>query len=414
MPKRVVRKIRIAQLANEMNVGGKERGVLNIINAMPGDIFESHLYVFKAGGLMLQAIDRQKCRVVELGARAGGDYRYYLKLYQLFRADRIELVHTRSWGTLLEGMLAALAARVPALVHSEHGFMRVDTKKHVWIQNFFWRFADRVVSVSENLADTLHAKIGFPRERMHVIRNGVDLRKFDAFAARADIRAELGLPPETLLFGSVGRLVPVKNYACLIRAAQAVLQALPHAALLFVGDGPLQAELTSLAQQLGLGAKVHFLNWRKDVPQILRELDVFVLSSFSEGMSNSILEAMAARTPVVATAVGGNTELVVDGKTGLLVPSDDPGRMAEAISAILREPQRRAVMGEAARQRLETYFTLPQMLRNYQRMYVEVAAQHFTFHPELRERLQQHLGSEETSFHTQVGKQAAPQDLCQS
>ncbi len=394
MFKKVIRKIKIAHLANEMNVGGKERGILNLVNAMPEEIFENHVYVFKAGGLMLQALDRQKCRVVELGARAGGDYRYAFKLFKLFRQHGIDLVHTRSWGTLLEGMLAAMAARVPALVHSEHGFMRVDTQLHVLIQNLFWRLADRVISVSENLGDTLHAKIGFPRQRIHVIRNGVDVRKLDAIAERTNIRAELGLPQETLLFGSVGRLVPVKNYACLIRAAQLVFEKGPEAALLFVGDGPLQAELATLAQQLGIGGKVHFLNWRKDVPQILRELDVFVLSSFSEGMSNSILEAMTARKPVVATGVGGNTELVVEGETGLLVPSDDPFQMAEALLHLLREGPRRVAMGQAGRRRIETFFTLPQMLRNYQRIYLEVAARHFTFHPELRERIHQHFAGE--------------------
>lgn len=411
MFKRVIRKIRVAHLANEMNVGGKERGILNLINAMPEEIFENYLYVFKAGGFMLQAIDRQKCRVVELGTRAGGDYRYYFKLFRLFREHRIDLAHTRSWGTLLEGMLAALAARVPAMVHSEHGFMRVDTRKHIWIQNLAWRCADRVMCVSEKLRDTLHDKIGFPKERMQVIRNGVDLDAFDAMAGPANIRAELGLAPGTLLFGSVGRLVPVKNYACLIRAAQRIFAAVPNAALLFVGDGPLQAELTALAQQLGIANQVHFLNWRKDVAQILRELDVFVLSSFSEGMSNSILEAMAARKPVVATAVGGNTELVLENETGLLVPSDHDERMAAAVLALLRNDAQRLSMGAAARQRIETLFTLPQMLRNYQRVYIEVAARHFTFHPELRERINQHFGGEPAVLRPNSGKPVTYQKI---
>jgi sugar transferase (PEP-CTERM/EpsH1 system associated) len=394
-----------------MNVGGKERGILNLINAMPEEIFENHLYVFKAGGFMLQAIDRKKCRVAELGRRAGGDYHYYYKLFRLFREHRIDLAHTRSWGTLLEGMLAALAARVPAMVHSEHGFMRVDTRKHIWIQSLAWRCADRVMCVSEKLRDTLHDKIGFPKERMQVIRNGVDLDAFDAMAGPANIRAELGLAPGTLLIGSVGRLVPVKNYACLIRAAQRIFAAVPNAALLFVGDGPLQAELTALTRQLGIANHVHFLNWRKDVAQILRELDVFVLSSFSEGMSNSILEAMAARRPVVATAVGGNTELVIENETGRLVPSDHDEQMAAAVLALLRDDAQRLSMGAAARQRIETLFTLPQMLRNYQRVYIEVAARHFTFHPELRERINQHFGGESVVLRPNSGKPVTYQKI---
>jgi glycosyltransferase involved in cell wall biosynthesis len=289
--------------------------------------------------------------------------------------------------------------------------MRVDTRKHVWIQNLFWRGADRVVCVSERLRDTLHDKIGFPRERMQVIRNGVDVRVFDAHSEPADIRAELGLAPGTLLFGSVGRLVPVKNYACLIRAAQKVFETVPNAALLFVGDGPLQAELSALARQLGIGTKVHFLNWRKDVPQILRALDVFVLSSFSEGMSNSILEAMTARKPVVATAVGGNTELVSENETGLLVPSDHPEKMAAALLVLLRDEARRLSMGTAGRNHIEARFTLPQMIRNYQRVYLEVAARRFTFHPELRERINQHFAGEPVALRSNSNRPATYQKV---
>jgi glycosyltransferase involved in cell wall biosynthesis len=244
-----------------------------------------------------------------------------------------------------------------------------------------------------------------------VRRTGVDVRAFDPNAGPANIRAELGLAPGTLLFGSVGRLVPVKNYACLIRAAHKVFESVPNAALLFVGDGPLQADLTALARELGIVNRVHFLNWRKDVPHLLRQLDVFVLSSFSEGMSNSILEAMTARKPVVATAVGGNTELVVENETGFLVPSDHPEKMAGALLALLRNETQRLAMGAAARKHIEAHFTLPQMMRNYQRVYLEVAARHFTFHPELRERINQHFAGEPVALRSHAKMPATYQKV---
>jgi len=393
MSKRVIRRIKIAHVTGWMHVGGKENGMVNLVNAMPAEIFENHVYVFRAGGILIQRVDRQKVHVEELGDKLGGDWSIYVKLAKLFRRYRIDILHTRSWGTLLEGMLAAKIAGVPAIVHGEHGLIKAESKSHVLIQRYLWRWADQVMCVSDVLRHTLEEKLGYPAARIHVIRNGVELDKFEIKTDPAEFRRELGLAPETPVFGSIGRLVPVKNYACLIRAARVVIDKIPNAALIFVGDGPLQPELAQLAGELGITKNVHFLNWRKDVPRIMRSLDTFVLSSWSEGMSNSILEAMCSRKPVVATAVGGNPELVVEGKTGLLVPSNDHQKMGQAILELLLNHKHRIAMGEAGRKRVEEHFTLPTMIRNYERMYIDVAAKRFTFHPELRENINRHFAN---------------------
>lgn len=391
MSKRLIRRIKIAHVTGWMHVGGKENGMVNLVNAMPTEIFENHVYVFRAGGILLQRVDRNKVHVEELGEKLGGDLSIYTKLAKLFRQYRIDIVHTRSWGTLLEGMLAAKFAGVPAIVHGEHGLIKAESKSHVLIQRYLWRWADQVMCVSDVLRGTLEQKLGYPASRIHVIRNGVELDKFEINIDPTDFRNELGLAPDTPIFGSIGRLVPVKNYACLIRAARVVIDKIPNAALIFVGDGPMQADLAQLAEELGITKNVHFLNWRKDVPRIMHSLDTFVLSSWSEGMSNSILEAMCSRKPVVATAVGGNPELVVEGETGLLVPSNDHQKMGEAIRDLLLNHKRRIAMGEAGRKRVEEQFTLPTMIRNYERMYIDVATKRFTFHPELRENINRHF-----------------------
>lgn len=367
--------------------------MVNLVNRMSREIFDNYILTFKQGGILKQQVDPKQCRVIELGNRPGGDIRIPFKLAKHFRHHRFNIVHTRSWSTLLEGTLAATMTGVPVLIHGEHGFIKDDTRLHTWIQRLLWSRAERVVCVSSVLRENLVARIGFPREKIQIIKNGVMLERFDVAINSFEFRAALGIPPDALVFGSIGRFVPVKDYATLVKAAKVVISALPEAHLVFCGDGPLKTDLANLANTLGISRHVHILNWRDDIPRLLKVYDVFVLSSVSEGMSNAILEAMCAGRPVVATAVGGNTELVVEDETGLLVPSRDPQRMGEAILALLRNPERRREMGDAGHQRIVSQFSLQGMVRNYESMYVEAASRHFDFHQTLQDKIDRHFAT---------------------
>jgi glycosyltransferase involved in cell wall biosynthesis len=190
-----------------------------------------------------------------------------------------------------------------------------------------------------------------------------------------------------LVFGAVGRLVPVKAYPILLKAAKLVFREIPPAHLVIVGDGPLRNELVQLARDYNMMDRVHFLGARKDVSEILGAFDVYVLCSESEGMSNTILEAMASGRPVVATAVGGNPELVVDGETGLLVRPNHPHRLATAIMKLLREPACRRRLGQGGRRRVEEQFSLESMVRNYAKVYLGLFARHFKLTGGLQEKL---------------------------
>ncbi|MGH7456446.1 MAG: glycosyltransferase, partial [bacterium] len=255
------------------------------------------------------------------------------------------------------------------------------------VQRWFWRQTDQMLSVSEVLRENLHQTFNFPKERIRVVANGVDLSRFDLSRNGIDYKARLGLPPEALVFGAVGRLVPVKAYPLLLKAGKLVFRGIPQAHLVIVGDGPLRNELLQLARDYNMLDRVHFLGARKDVQEILRALDVYVLCSESEGMSNTILEAMASGRPVVATAVGGNPELVIDGETGLLVRPDHPHRLATAIMKLLREPECRRRLGRCGRQRVEKQFSLDGMVRNYAKVYLELFARHFKLNGSLQEKL---------------------------
>lgn len=380
-------KIRIAHVSAHLQFGGKENGVVNLVNGLDPNIFESYIFTYVKGGPLAQRVDPSRCRVVELGDKLGGDYRLYFKLAREFWRYHIHIAHTHSWATLMEGMIGAKLAAVPIIIHGEHGTMQTESKLHIFVQRWFWRRTDLMLSVSEVLRENLHRTFDFPKERIQVVRNGVDLSRFDFSRNGVDYRARLGLPPEALVFGAVGRLVPVKAYPVLLKAAKLVFREIPAAHLAIVGDGPLRHELVHLARDYNMMDRVHFLGARKDVSEILRALDVYVLCSESEGMSNTILEAMASGRPVVATAVGGNPELVVDGETGLLVPPNHPHHLATALAKLLREPARRQCLGQRGRQRVEERFSLESMVRNYARVYAEMFRRRFKPNASLQEKI---------------------------
>jgi glycosyltransferase involved in cell wall biosynthesis len=206
------------------------------------------------------------------------------------------------------------------------------------------------------------------------LRNGVDLTRFGRIN-RVEARAGVGVGPDQPVLVTVGRLVPVKDHATLLESVQILRQEGMSPLLLVAGEGPLAGTLVSQAAALGVNTNVRWLGHRLDVESVLAAGDVFVLSSKSEGLSNTILEAMASGLPVVATRVGGADEMVLDGLTGLLVPSSSPRALAEALASILRDPDARRAMGVAGRERARVEFSLDAMLRRYDALYLELARQ---------------------------------------
>jgi glycosyltransferase involved in cell wall biosynthesis len=229
-----------------------------------------------------------------------------------------------------------------------------------------------VLSVSSRLTEKLSATVGFPAHRIVTIRNGVDTHRFTP-ASRDDARQALGLERNELVVGAVGRLLPVKDQQSFLRALGLLARSGLRFTAIIAGDGPLKDELAAVAQAEGLGSRVRLIGERSDVESVLAALDIFVLSSISEGLSNTILEAMASGVPVVATAVGGADELVVHGRTGLLVPSRDEQALAGAIRTLADDPARRAAMGVEGRRRAEEHFSVARMVEAYEDLYVSLS-----------------------------------------
>jgi sugar transferase (PEP-CTERM/EpsH1 system associated) len=231
------------------------------------------------------------------------------------------------------------------------------------------------VPLSQELGDYLRDQVGVANTKIHPICNGVDVERF---RPREGTRDRL-LPPgfadqDSFLIGAVGRLEAVKDQLTLVRAFIEMCRSLPsddRLRLVLVGDGSLRSEIEALLGRAGIRNRVWLAGSRDDVPELLASLDSFALPSLAEGISNTLLEAMASGLPVVATRVGGNSELVVDGVSGLLVPRADPGAMAEALLCYLDDEAMRSRHGTAARQRAVENYSIDGMVSHYQDLYDE-------------------------------------------
>jgi glycosyltransferase involved in cell wall biosynthesis len=282
------------------------------------------------------------------------------KIALLLRRERASLLVTYHTAADLLGPLPARALGVPVLsCRRDDGF----TKKpiHVRVQRAVNLLIGGMVSVSHAVADVVARSEGFARERIQVIWNGEDLAAFAP--GPSTLRSELGVPESDCVVTAVGSLTPVKDHRTQLAAFALVAARHPAARLLIVGDGPLRPELEALARSSG-GARVRFLGHRADVPAVLRASDVYVQTSLTEGFSNAILQAMACGLPVVATAVGGNPELVT-ADAGTLLPPRDARAIGEAIGALVADPARRRSMGRAARRRVEASGSIAAMAAAY-------------------------------------------------
>lgn len=364
--------MRVCHVLVALRLGGTEAGVVRLVNAHDRNRVSSAIVSCKPSDSLRETV-AEDVPVFEFNRRDGHDVRIVLELARLFRRQRPDVVHTHSWGTLCEGLAAARLAGVSHIVHGEHGTMEL-RPLNVRLQRWAWRRVDRVLSVSSRLADKMALEVGFDRASIGVVRNGIDVERF-APDRRVAARRALGLSAEDVVVGTVGRLVPVKDQASFL-AALASLRAegLPFRVLV-AGDGPLRADLEAMAAANGLGDVVRFLGARQDPERVLAALDVFVLSSESEGLSNTIIEAMATGLPVVATRVGGADELVDDGRTGHLVPPKDPAALAAGLRGLVTDPALRKQWGVAGRERAEREFSLGRMVDGYESVYGEVVGQ---------------------------------------
>jgi sugar transferase (PEP-CTERM/EpsH1 system associated) len=366
----------IAHVVFRFDVGGLENGVVNLLNGIPADAYRHVVIALTEVTDFRNRVGRDDVKFIELHKAPGHGYRLFPRLYRLFREIAPDIVHTRNLAAL-EATVPAIAAGVPIRIHGEHGRNIGDldgsNRRHRLIRRLYRPFVTHYVALSKDLERYLESAIGIPSARIEQIYNGVDTQRFaPAPSARSSIDGCPFTASELFLVGTVGRMEAVKNQVALAEAFVRAVQSRPRGRnlrLVMIGDGPLRAEVKMVLDRAGLRDLAWLPGERADVADVLRGLDCFVLPSLAEGISNTILEAMACALPVVATKVGGNPELVDDGSSGRLVPSQDTKAMAAAIMQYFDDPAMARRHGGAARSAVVRRFSLDRMVHEYRTLY---------------------------------------------
>jgi sugar transferase (PEP-CTERM/EpsH1 system associated) len=366
----------VAHVVYRFDVGGLENGVVNLINYMPSDTYRHVVISLTEITDFRRRIGRDDVQFFALKKAPGHSIWIYPQLFRLFRELRPVIVHSRNLAAL-EVAVPAWAAGVPVRIHGEHGRDVGDldgsNRKYQWLRRCYRPFVTHYIALSRDLEHYLTSRVGILPRKVSQIYNGVDTLRFSPAETRQPIAGCPFSDPMCCLIGTVGRMQVVKNQTALAEAFIRVLKTFPQLAaslrLVMIGNGPLRAQAQALLEQAGVAELAWLPGERDDVAEILRGLDCFVLPSLAEGVSNTILEAMASALPVIATDVGGNGELVESGRTGQLVEPADIDAMAQKIAAYAIDPRRARVAGAAGRAVVERRFSLEAMTQGYQDLY---------------------------------------------
>jgi glycosyltransferase involved in cell wall biosynthesis len=359
----------VLHLIVELSIGGAQIALRRLLSHLDRQRFKPQVACFYNGdGAVAREIRANGVLVTDLGM--AGKYRLdaFWRLNRLLRDQHPAILHTWMFHANIPGRLIGRTAGVPVIITSERT-MGQEGNFRRWLNRSTARWANSIVCVSQSVADFAIGKIGLPAKKIVVIPNGIELDQFENLPIQSEARVKYQLPEGALIIGAIGRPRAVKGYSYLIDAFARLAQGHPSAHLLFVGDGPDRSRLEEQVQTTGFIDRVTFLADQLDIPSLLPALDILALPSLHEGMPNVAIEAMAAGLPVVATAVGGTPEVIIDGINGLLVPPRNPEALAGALSRLLLDPDLRQRMGQAGRQRAFEQFNIQHTVQQTQVLY---------------------------------------------
>jgi sugar transferase (PEP-CTERM/EpsH1 system associated) len=368
----------VVHVVDALDMAQTENGLLNLIRHLPPERYRHAIVCLHDRGGYEGGMREHGVEIVNLHKRAGRDPLHYLRMFGVLRALRPDLIHTRNGAGLPAQLVAALAG-VKLRVHAEHGRPAAGTGRSAGLAarllpRMLCPLVDHFIAVSGELEQWLIESVGAEPARVSHIANGVDSVQFHPRLGPPAVVGPPGFMHDgVFVVGSVGRMDDAGNHTTLVEAFLRLI-ASPHPAhqrlrLLLVGDGPARTECQALLHRAGAAARAWLPGARADVPQLLRAMDLFVLPSLAEDRSNTILEAMATGLPVVASAVGGNTELVHPGFTGILVPPISTELLASAVADYCRIPAMATRHGARARTQVIARHSMPAMARDYLAVY---------------------------------------------
>jgi sugar transferase (PEP-CTERM/EpsH1 system associated) len=373
----VDKRIKLLHVLDSLSIGGMERVVIDIANGLDPAVFAQTVCCISRKGEAAHLLP-EGTACIDLGKGANADHLMPLKIARVIREKQPQIIHTQSWSGI-DTAIAMLFERGPRLVHSEHGrnlpYIHFEPLIRKVARRCLYHRADAVFAVSSEVRDFYCRETGFPVDLMRVIPNGIDPRRIDESAgSNGRVRRELGICDDDFVIGTVARLDQTKDTMTLTRAFTQLYRSRqePKLKLLVVGDGEKKVEIQNYVNEQRLSNRVIFTGLRHDVPRLLGAMDLFALSSLSEGIPITVLEAMCASLPVVATNVGALPELVEEGVTGFLVEPKDIPALAERFSRLYQRRELARDFGLTGRRKVEREFRLEQMLKRYADLYLSV------------------------------------------
>lgn len=363
------RKITVMHVVITLDMAGAEHVVYNLTKNLNKELFEVIIVVILSRGFLAAEAEKQGIKVIltkKLPRYVSSIYPN--KLIRIIKEIKPDIIHSHD--KCGHYSFAARLCKVPVVIHTEHGRIFPDLDVLIFRDRLCFRFTDKLVTVSEYLTNYMQKIVGIDNKKIIQIENGVDTKLFYNTLKDQRTLQALGLSQNDNVIGIVARLEPVKDHLTLLSAFAEVVKTVPNCKLLIIGNGSQKQSIEEQIQLLKLSEKVLLLGERRDITDLLAIMDIFVLSSLSEGTSITLLEAMASGKPVVATNVGGNGKVVIDNETGFLVPSREPSIMAEKIIELLSNRDLINEMGIKGQNRVHKHFSLDRMVKEYERLYL--------------------------------------------
>lgn len=364
------KKRKIWHLTFDMRIGGAEQVIATLVQGIDKTRFDvGILCLEKDLGPLGQKLREEGCPILNLDRSPGFDLSLVRQIQQLILSESIAVLHCHQYTPYIYGVLGALGTGCK-VIFTEHGRFHPDCRKfkRILLNPLLCRLTASVTAISSATREALVVYENFPRQQIQVIYNGITASRF-ACPANIMTRESLGIPDDATVLGTVARLDPIKNQPMMLKALKEVLKTQPKTFLLIVGDGPERNTLTELAKALDVTEYVRFTGYQVEVQRYYPLMDIFLLTSFSEGTAMTLLEAMASSLPCIVTNVGGNPEIVLDDVSGFVIASDDAVALAEKITQCQGNEELLNRLGRAGRQRFLENFTSEKMVQSFETLY---------------------------------------------
>ncbi len=370
-----MRDINILYVVLELFAGGLENGLVNLINNSSGKL--NHVICCLRQKGVFEKRLKKHVKVYELDMKYGNDYTLPYKIYKIVKQEKIHILRAFNEEPFFYSFFPAKFTRVP-IIYYNGGRTFPEKVRRVFIEKILGTFANSIVVPSKGLKEYMSNNVRIPKKKIRIIHNGVDIDRFNISLNVKKKKRSLQIPENDLIVGTIGRLTAQKDIPTFLKISKKLLSIRSDITFLIVGDGELKADLIKRAQPYSISGKVHFLGIRHDIDEIHNLIDIFLLTSRWEGMSNVILESMASSKTVIATNVEGVKQVINDGEHGFIL---EPGDVDGFVNRILTlHEKKRKKLGENAFKKIKTDFSISRMVEDYEKLYIEIINKHSTLH----------------------------------